>query len=180
MTDYTTLATIRSFGSFVSTGDDALLSAMITAASGMIDNYCGRVFATASPTDRTFYKDDGRFAGDTLHLDEDLAEAAVTISDDPTVRYLPSNSFPAYAIVLTDGSWADPTVVNGYWGYTKTTAPDDIQIACLRLTKWLYELRETTQGTAVVVTPDGQVLLPQGLPDDVKSILAPYRKVVVA
>ena len=94
--------------------------------------------------------------------------------------YLPEDGPPYYGIFKTDGSWAYPTVtIKGYWGYSKAPPPD-IELACLRLSKWLYDQRDTTTGSAAIVTPDGQVLLPQGLPSDVLTLLKPYKKVIVA
>ncbi len=94
------------------------------------------------------------------------------------VLYIPENIPPYYALELTEDTWPSVVEVNGYWGYSKTPPPD-IEIACLRLVKWLYDLRDTSQGAAVIVTPEGRVLLPQGLPSDVVTLLAPYVKLRV-
>lgn len=97
------------------------------------------------------------------------------------VIYMPENTPPYYALELTEGTWPDLVEVTGYWGYSRTPPPD-IELACLLLAKWMYDLRDTTQGAAVVVTPEGRVLLPQGLPSDVLTILdSPlYKRVSIA
>ena len=178
--DYTTVAALRKFGSFQSESDDTLLAALISAASRMIDNRTGRKFGADAETSHTFditrYTDP--FDLDTLLLDEDLADVPSFITGSPTVTYLPSSP-PYWAIVLDSGSWTLPTVVTGYWAYSQNPPPD-IELACLRLAKWAYELRETTRGDAVVVTTQGAVLLPSKLPADVETILAPYVKIKMA
>ena len=106
----------------------------------------------------------------------------MTITDSPTVTYLPEDGPPYWGCYLTDGAWAYPTVtVNGKWGYSESTAvPEDIEMACLMLAKWLYDSKDQTNTNTAVITETGRVLLPKGLPNDVKALLDPYRKVVLA
>ena len=153
---------------------------MIASATRVIDLFTGRTFAVEEETARTFTRPARSyvgmadpFEGPVLLLDEGLAEAPSAITGSPSVNYLPQKA-PFWAIVLADGAWTPPITVTGFWGYSRTTPPD-IEFACLRLAKWLYSLRETTRGDAVVVTDQGAVLLPSTLPADVIAILAPYR-----
>lgn len=183
--DYTTLASLKRFGKFGSTADDTLLAAMVTAATRAIDRHCGRRFGADATSDHTFtVRYIGRdvltpFNGPILYLDDDLAEAASAITGTPTVTYLPANEAPYYAILNEDASWDYPITVTGYWAYAKEPPPD-IEICCLRLAKWMYEMRETTRADAAVITDVGAVLLPSALPSDVLAMLAPYRKVRMA
>lgn len=178
---YTTLEALKSFGGFEEDDEDVLLEALIGSATAVIENYTQRKFEIDSETTQDFSKlnmpTESRFSGATLYFYEELAEEASAITDSPTVLYLPEDGPPYYGMYKTDGSWAYPTVtVTGYWGYSKTP-PADIEIACLRLSKWLYDLKDTSSGTSAVITPEGQVLLPQGLPSDVLALLKPYKKV---
>ena len=179
---YTTLSALKEFGGFQTNNDDDLLEALIGSAKNIIDGHTDRVFDVQDETTRTYSRYRGvpsRFSSNTLYLDVELAEEASVITDSPTVVYLPENDAPYYSIVLVEGSWAYPQVqVTGYFGYSRI-APPAIEQACLRLAKWLYDMRDTNSGDSVVVTPDGQVLLPQGLPADVKTMLAPFRRVRV-
>lgn len=178
---YTSLEALKSFGGFEEDDEDVLLEALIGSASEIISNHTQRKFEiddeTAVAYSRLNLPQEKRFDGQTLYFYEELAEAASAITDSPTVLYLPEDGPPYYGMYKTDGSWAYPTVtITGYWGYSRTPPPD-IEMACLRLSKWLYDMKDTSTGSAAVITPDGQVLLPMGLPSDVVKILKPYRKV---
>ena len=179
---YITLSGFKTYKDFDTDSEDGLLQDLIDSAYTIVNDYTGRVFDVSTVTGRTFSRYTNypsRFANQTLYLDEDLVGEATYITDSPTVLYLPENDDPNYAIFLTEGAWNSTAVtVSGYWGYSKT-APTAIQQASLRLTQWLYDMRSTNRGDAVIITPEGQVLLPQGLPQDVVTILAPYRKVRV-
>jgi len=180
---YTTLAALKSFGGFTEDDHDTLLEAMIGTAMDLIDNYTGRTFEIDDEADQVFSRIHGmetnRFNGNTLYFYKELADEASAITDSPTVSYLPENGPPYYGMYKTDGAWAYPAVtVTGYWGYSKV-APPAIEQACLRLALWLYNQKEVTVGNSAVITPEGQVLLPQGLPNDVMTMLGPYKRVVV-
>jgi len=178
---YTTLNAIKNYGGFED-GEDVVLSALMGSARDIINQITNRVFDADESTERYFTRHRGipdRFDNNKLFLDEDLAEEASHITDTPTVIYLPENDPPFHSIVVTAGSWnAQEVIINGYWGYSKT-APPSIELACIKLVKWLYDQRDTTKGTSVIVTPEGQVLLPEGFPSDVMAILGPYIKIVV-
>lgn len=179
---YTTVAAFDSYGEFDGDLDEGEADAFILAASSIITQHTQRVFQIDDETEQDFTKVRGvpgesRFSGQTLYFYGELAASGAAITDNPTVIYLPEDGPPYYGCHITDGAWAYPTVtIYGWWGYSKTPPPD-IEMACLMLCKWLYDGKDTAQGTAVVVTPEGQVLLPQGLPSDVVKMLAPYRKV---
>jgi len=181
---YTTLNALKSFGGFKNDTEDELLSAILLSAKDFIDKYTGRVFDVDEETTRTYSRYRGarfeRFSNTTLYLDESLAEEASAITDSPTVFYLPENGTPKNAIVLVEGAWAYPQVqVTGYFGYSKV-APPAIEQACLRIAKWMYDMKTTNPGDTIIVSPEGQLLLPQGLPNDITTMLAAYRKLKVA
>jgi hypothetical protein len=181
---YTTLAALKSFGGFEEDTEDELLAALIESATSAIENYTQRVFQIDDETEQDFsyqwtrmLPNESRFSGNTLYFYSELADSGAAITDNPTVLYLPEDGPPYYGIYKTDGEWASPTVtVFGWWGYSKTPPPD-VEMACLRLSKWLYDLRDTSSGSSAIITPEGVVLLPQGLPLDVVQLLQPYKRV---
>lgn len=178
---YVTLSGYKQFATIESNDEDGLLITLISGASNIIDRITGRTFGADTISSKDFRKTpyDTPFYKDVLVLDEDLADDATFITGTPSVYYLPINGPPYHTLVLEtgEGYWdtSETITISGYWGYSKNP-PEEIQIATLRLTEWLYELRQTSRGTAVVVTPEGQVLLPQGLPNDILTILEPFRK----
>lgn len=181
--DLTSVEAVRRYGFFDSGRDDLLIAALITAASRAIESYCRRSFRADTATDRAFRDRSSAgiaspFRGSVLLLDSELAEAATAITGTPSVTYMPENDPPYYSICNEDGAWAPPITVTGYWAYTRVP-PADIELGAMRMTKWLYELRQTTRGDGVVVTDQGAVLLPAALPADVLALIEPYRRRVI-
>jgi len=178
---YTTLEALKAWGGFEEDSEDVILAALIASATTMIENHTQRKFDADEETDQAFSRlhlhQESRFSGQMLYFYSELADEASAITDSPTVIYVPEDGPPYYGIYKSDGSWAYPTVtVTGYWGFSKTPPPD-VEMACLRLCKWLYDAKDTGSGSSAVITPEGQILLPQGLPNDVAQLLKPYRKV---
>ena len=190
--DLTTVAALRKFGEHLDVRDDTILNGLIQASSEAIEKYCDRTFRVDTETEHHFVRRSAaalragilnHFDGPVLLLDEDLAEAPSSMisgGDAVTaVTYLTAHKPPYWGIVLDEGSWVSPAEITGFWAYSKTPPPS-IEFACLRLSKWLYELRETTRGDAVVVTEQGAVLLPSAIPGDIQALLNPFRRVRLA
>ena len=179
---YTTLAEVKTFCQVSGNGDDTLLGAIQSAAEAWIEKVTQRKFDAASASDQTFSRlnfGESRFDGKRLYFYSETADDLVSITDSPTVLMIPENGPPYYGCMLTDGAWAYPTVtVNAYWGYSKTP-PADIELAVWRICKWMYDMQDTQSGD-LVITPEGRVLIPEGVPSDIMSLVEPYIKVVVA
>lgn len=193
---YIDLTALKAYLDITNSSDDTLLTDCITAAQKAIDNYAGRSFEAASDTTRYLSIADTLNAPDaqgyrTLDIPFDLcAITSVTNGDGTTISandYFtqPRNSTPYYALVIRRGAsiaWTyeddpeDAIAIVGRWAYS-TTAPDDVKHACKRLAAYLFKQRDNMDDLdRPVASTDGMMLLPGGLPKDVKQLLSAYRK----
>ena len=183
MADYCTLAEVKTLLNVSLTGDDVLLSSLITRASAMIYRYTGRSFS--SRTETRYYRPGQDTQDGTLWLDDDLISIASLSNADgkaiPNNGYYlrPLNFSPKSIIELKTGySWgmADVITLTGVWGFY--TEPNDIKQAACRLTAWLYQQRDAPFGrTGNRLT--GEYEVPIAIPADVETTLKLYRRVVI-
>ncbi len=181
MTMYAGVVDLRTYLKITSASDDVLLSEMLEAATTAIEAYCRRVFVAASATR---YYDASCVDGDTLWLDGEVCSVSKLLNGDAdateiTSYYLlPRNTPPYHQIKLKSSqSWDFTTdgeiAVTAMWGYS-TTPPADIEQACIRLAAYYYKQRDA-QVFDVTAQPDqGQLIIPKGLPADVKQTLEQY------
>ena len=192
MTDYATLAEVKTYiGTDKATGD-TLLSDLITQASRDIDIHCQRTFTARAET-RSFDALADVYGRDLL-LDDDLLSVTALTNGNGSVLaaseyvLLPANQSPKYAIRLKASAsefWtydADPEEaisVVGSWGYQNSTvAPDDIRRVAVRLTAWYFKQRDAPF-EATGLPELGEVIIPTALPTDIQRALAPYVRTVV-
>lgn len=185
---YCSVADVKRYLGISGSGDDLLLTSLIAAAQKQIDNYCRRTFEAGA--DSTRYFTPGRDTeGATLWLDADLAAITTVTNGDSVVvsaaQYTtePRNTTPYYQLRLLSSAgkaWTystDPDGairVLGKWAYS-VDAPDDIAQACVRLAGFLYRQKDK-QMFDVQVVDGGQYVTPLAMPNDVKAVLAPYRR----
>ena len=191
---YCTLAQVRSYLGIGSTeiADDVLISALIVRAQQAIDTHCDRKFEAAS--DSTRYFDVGADTeGRTLWIDEDLCAITTVTNGDSSSTVItasqyttiPRNDTPYYGIRILSSSskmWEyddDPEgalSIAGKWAYS-TSAPADVVHACVRLVAFLYRQKDTSADSdRPILTDAGVTIMPSSLPNDVRQILAPYRR----
>lgn len=189
---YTTVSLLKTYLGATTSNDDTLLTALIARAQAIIDAYCQRTFEASANTSKTFDADrdtDGAW----LYLDEDLASINTVTNGDGDVltastEYMtePRNRTPYFAIKLISQSglsWTWTTApenaitISGKWAYS-TSAPDDIVHATLRLAAYLYRQRDNAADLDRPVYVGNATILPSQLPSDIKTILAPYRRLV--
>ena len=187
---YATASLMRSYAGIKGAGDDGLLATFADAANTHVDKYCRRTFE-GSDTDRFFTV--GRDTeGRWLWFDEDLASITTILNGDASSTELTSSEYivepkdaPYFGVkILASASkvWeyvTDPEnaiKVTGVWTYS-ATAPDDIIHAATRLAVFMYRQKDTSLDLdRPLITDAGVTLLPAGLPNDVKSLLLPYRR----
>jgi hypothetical protein len=184
---YTDTATVKQYLGIDSSDHDALIGNIITRTQKAIESYCDRVFEAASAT--RYYDVTG---SRTLFLDDDLLTVTTLTNGDDTeiaasdYQLLPLNESPKYAIRLKENSninWEDDSDGNregvisvaGTWGWT-TAVPADIAHACIRLAAYYFKQREAQVFDVTAIPDQGAIIIPKGIPPDVKMILDHYRK----
>lgn len=197
---YVSAANLKVYLGITEATDDTLLGTLLGAAQAMIDTYCGQTFEANADTTRRFYANSvdygGHVDGRDLVLDAPLcAITSVTNGDGVVVSasdYItePRNATPYYALRLKNSSnllWTydddvetDTIAVVGEWAYS-TSAPADVVHATTRLAAYLYRQKENQSGDLdrAVNLGGGVTLMPATLPSDIKTILAPYKRLVI-
>lgn len=187
---YCTTANVKAYLGISGSGDDTLIDSLVIRAQQVIDTYCNRTFEAAENSNRYFdaYAD---VESKTLYLDADLCSInSITNGDGVTVttsEYVtePRNDAPFYAITLkpssakswepnSDGDSENAITISGKWAWS-AAAPADIVQACVRLTAFMYRQKDA-QMTDVQVLDGGVSVTPLAIPNDVKAILTPYRR----
>jgi len=188
---YIALADVKAYLKIESdkTNDDAVISGLITRAQAMIDTITTRHFEAAADT--TVYLDaeqdvDGKY----LYFGDDICAVTSIVNGDgvavdPAEYVLLGRHAPYYAAILKATCWTSWTytdspenaiAVTGRWAYS-ITPPDDIVQAALRLVAWLYKQRDSVGDIAApAVSPSGQIIIPAAMPQDVRYLLNPYRR----
>lgn len=174
-----------------SSGDDAVIEAIIEASSRVIDNETRRTFYPRGATNKYNVP-----FGNQLDIDDDdlLSITKFTNGDGNEITsgdyfMKPANSTPKYAVKLKDSSSVtfefdatgnDEQVlsISGSWGYS-TTAPLDIKEACLEIASaWYHRRFGENMSSETVITAAGVVVTPKDIPAAAKSILSKYQRLV--
>lgn len=186
---YATLADLREYlglgDPLENTGDDALLTTLLAAAQAAIDVHCGRVFEAVTET--RYFDQRARVYCDprALDLDQELLSVTTLTNGDAAVisaadyRLEPWNETPKRLIRLLTATagWTFPddgrVTVAGSWGYS-TVAPAPVAHATKRLAAYFYRQRDAQVFEVTAMPELGQMIIPQGMPADVRVLLKPY------
>jgi hypothetical protein len=194
---YCTKEQVKTYLRIDGTGDDDLFdNELIPAAQAIIDMATGRVFEASAATAKTFDADGDGVSEDglTLYLGEqDLAELTSITNGDGTaistssVVTLPRRVTPYYGLEIKSSAgvvWTwdtdpvDAISITGKWAYS-TAAPQDIVHATVRMVAWLFKQRDSAEDVGQPrMSETGVVMMPLGLPEDVKQYIKPYRRLI--
>jgi hypothetical protein len=166
------------------TADDALLTDTICRTEAAIDSYTRRTF-TAQPGTRYYNQYSAQIANRALYLREDLyhldyLQTAVSQVVPMGSVFVEPREGPPYRILRLHVSyvWAwnvdQDVVIGGTWGRS-LTAPEDIRAATVRWAAYNYRLKDAGPNDVAGFQEGGEIVLPKGMPDDVKGILSVYR-----
>lgn len=186
--DYTTTDAYKASRAIPDGLDDVEIARVITVASRMIDNYCGRTFyQDASATTRHFRPPNG----DTLIVDDISTTTGLVVVDFNTTLTIDVDFglFPADGV--TNAGEAGPyymltkfygvpwfqvnkgatVAVTARWGWAAT--PPAITDACMALCSDLLQARNNSFGVVGLDTGAGMRVRMNTL---VQTTLAPYRR----
>jgi hypothetical protein len=188
MKTYATITDLKARLDIDDSTDDAMLDAVLVAASREIDLFCGRRFYRADET-RYYTPEDG----DMLRVD-DLVSVATLKSDDDGDRVYettwgtddydlcPDNAaldnWPYTQIeVAPSGSYAFPTgrksvQLAGVFGWP--SIPEPVHVACLVLAAWAWKRKDAIFGVLGSIET-GMIRL-ASLDPDTQAKLMLYRK----
>ncbi len=194
MSQYATATDLKTYLSITGTGDDALLNALLVRASSAVDSYTGRRFAASSDTTRYFDAiGDHIVGGRILYVDEDLYSVTTVTNGDGNAisstyyTLVPRNNTPHYAIRLKDSytsvwtyttTWEDAISIVGKWAYSENPTDDIIQ-ATLRWAGYLYKQKDAQVFDTTAIPEAGVIQIPAGIPQDVRMLLRPYKRVKI-
>lgn len=172
-----------------STGDDAVIEQIIEGASRVIDNETRRTFYARGET-RYYDTPDTN----TLYIEDDdlLSIAKLTNGDATEVTsgdyfLLPNNESPKYAVKIrgsssvvfefdAKGDKEQAISISGSWGYS-TTAPKDIEVACLQIAANVYHRRYgENDSSETTITAGGVVVTPNDIPASARAVLSNYMR----
>jgi len=194
---YVSTSDVHLYGGIPNTDtvDDSEIALLIARAQQFIENHTGRTFAVSSDDEAVrYYTYTNDVDGLTLYLDADLNTIASIVAGSDTIassNYVtePRNAKPYHAITIkaeaaqvwtnatSDGDYENAIAVTGQWAYS-SDAPADVQHVVLRLVKWFYNQGRLSDNTASrpIVLESGAIMMPEGFPEDVLSILKHYKR----
>lgn len=191
--DLTSLSDVRLFlqKPDADTGQDTIISALITRASDAIMRYTQREFApAASSTARTFLSDNRGYvslapydvrAVSQIRLDTDTSNPVTLTTDEYRLRPLPAVHGVYTFLLLNPLSgrpntrFAERTVeITATWGFA--TVPEDVEHACiLTVVEWLRD--DVSAFTTAYEGEDNPPNSPvSSIPQDARAVLTPYMR----
>lgn len=179
-----TVADLKAHLGISSSADDALLTAYIGAAQKAIETKTRRIFETVTET--RYFGPDRLIDRARLRVGDVLSVSAVVDGTGVSLtagqyRLEPVGAATFSHIRALSGmgsAWifnVDALVaVTGVWGFS-STPPADVVQACRQLSAWLYRQRNSSDDLdRPIISGDGVVLAPAGLPKGVMELISPY------
>ncbi len=182
-----TSGTIAGGGGTISGDQQSLMGTCINNAEAAIDDYTRRNFAGTPGTYYVSRYGQDKVVNQALYLTRDIHTLVGVVNGDGqtfpvgSVWLEPRNEGPPYRILRLHSAyvytWSTDTdvIVSGTFGYG-TTPPADIQQAAMRYAAHLYRQKDASGPDNSAGFPEaGQTQYPEGMPSDVRWLLAPFR-----
>ena len=180
MADLCVLADVKAYLGLTSSTDDAVLSTLISAESAFIQSYLDRVLQISPYTDQ--FSGTGR---NRHHLYNYPCTAVTSVTVNGTAIPLTTSPTVAGYMMIDDSV----VLIGGYqysrgdWNciisYTAGIAtPLDIAHACIELVAMRYRERDRIAISSKGLAGETTSYVTKSMPDHVKDILKPYKKVI--
>ena len=193
---YTTTAEVKAYLEITSNELNSLIERCVDGTTEVINNYCRQTFeshgqgqASALYTRYFHAINDVCEEKTILRLDKPLSLiSSITNGDGTSItsgQYVtqPYTDKPFHCIILTDGTkWTYTTTpwgaiqVYGHWSYSINT-PEEIALAATELAAFYFQKRQSNmESDRAVVSDDGTLLLPDGIPRHIRTKLEPFKR----
>lgn len=196
---YTTLAQFKEFKGISGTGDDTLITNLIDRAETWFNRECQRTIVAESDTTRYMDAVGDHLDGRSLFVYPfgDLC-AITTVTNGDATTLTANTEYTTYPKTLTLGepciqevrilgsvnkawtyttNWENAISITGRWAlFSSASVPKDIVNAIIRLTAYLYKVKDTDAFETTVVPYEGIIQAPSGFPVDVARLVQRLRK----
>lgn len=190
---YTEVALVKEYLEISSNELNSLIERCVDATTEVITSYCRQRFeahGNQATTTRYFHAINDVCENQTvLMLDEPLSSISSIVNGDGTTitaqqyKTQPYTDKPWHCIVLIDGTtWTYTSTpwgaisVTGHWTYSQNT-PEEIQLAATELAAFYFQKRQSNMDSdRAIVSEDGTLLLPDGIPKHIIAKLQPFRR----
>jgi uncharacterized phiE125 gp8 family phage protein len=175
MADFTTISDVKAYLGITSATDDALLTRLIAAASQWIRSNLNRDITSQAYTDKL----DGTGTSRVI-LSQFPVTAVTSVTVDGTDQAASNIAFRDATVALTDGTKFTKGFANVVVTYTAgyATTPGDIAQACIELVAWRYKEKDRIGHASKTIAGEVVAFQTQDVPNDVKTLLNNWRKVV--
>lgn len=185
------LQDVKTYLGITSASEDAMLTALVSAASTQIENYCNRIFAQASYTETRNGNDAGAIfvrQFPIVSVQSVVVSGLVVPAATDTTSF--GYTFDEERIYIRRDRWDAPARVSGYpvrfergvqnvvLQYTAgyATIPADLVQACVELVGWKRAKRERLDKTSETLgNQQTQAFKLDGMPPSVINALENYR-----
>lgn len=195
---YVTASQVASFKGLENTADYGLLTLLIGRAESWFNRECRRTVVAEADTTRYCDALGEHLEGRTLHVSQLGDLCAITTLTNGDGVALASNEYTTYPKPVTfenpiftrlkildsvqkywtyTTTWENAIAITGRWGlFSGASVPADITNAIIRLTLYLYKVKDTDAFETIVVPEAGVIQAPQGFPVDVARLVKLLRK----
>lgn len=196
---YTTKAQFKEFKGITSSGDDTLIDNLIDRAEAWFNRECQRTIVAEADTTRYLDAVGDHIDGRSLFIYPfgDLCSITTLTNGDATALVV-NTDVTLYPKTLTfeqpciqeirifgsvnkawtyTTNWENAISILGRWAlFSSASVPKDITNAIIRLTAYLYKVKDTDAFETIVIPEAGMIQAPSGFPVDVARLVQRLRK----